>query len=75
VDIVSAKAGGGYVTMSGTSMAAPHVAGVAALWAERMGPDRPLDIGLVYSRIIGNAMQLARLDQVDVGAGLVRAPA
>jgi subtilisin family serine protease len=75
VDILSAKAGGGYVTMSGTSMAAPHVAGVAALWAERMGPNRPLDIGLVYSRIVGNATQLAGLDQVDVGAGLVRAPA
>lgn len=33
VDVLSDKAGGGYIELSGTSMATPHVAAVAALVA------------------------------------------
>lgn len=77
VGIVSAKPGGGLRTMSGTSMATPHVAGVAALWAEKIGRSGPLSFPLLASRLIGSA----RTDGLepgfhpfDVGAGLVRAP-
>ncbi|MFJ5102703.1 S8 family peptidase [Streptomyces sp. NPDC088554] len=44
VAIVSAKLGGGFSTLSGTSMASPHVAGVVALFKERYPNAGPQDI-------------------------------
>jgi subtilisin family serine protease len=54
VNIVSARRNGGSTTMSGTSMASPHVAGVAALCLER-GPGS--DPAAVESCVVENASQ------------------
>jgi subtilisin family serine protease len=78
VAVTSARAGGGLVRLSGTSMASPHVAGLAALWAEyqrRQG--FPIRVGTLFSKLEGQAGR-GRLapyaDVMDIGAGLVTAP-
>jgi subtilisin family serine protease len=76
VDIWSAKIGGGLRLSSGTSMATPHVAGVAALWAQRLIPqqDGRFDARDVITLMRGQSQLTKGLEARDVGLGLVRAP-
>jgi subtilisin family serine protease len=43
---------GGYGVMSGTSMAAPHVAGALALLASKSNPANAIDVAGLYSRVL-----------------------
>jgi len=77
VDIRSAKIGGGLTPKNGTSMATPHVAGVAALWLQRIADDNPaFQISELEGRLVGSASHDAidREERANTGAGMVFAP-
>ncbi|MER6288491.1 S8 family peptidase [Streptomyces sviceus] len=70
VAVHSAAVGGGYVRMSGTSMATPHVAGVLALHAQAHPDASATEL---TTSLLSGAMPMTQPTR-DVGVGFLQAP-
>ncbi len=77
VGVLSAWPGGTLQALDGTSMACPHVAGVAALWWERAVKEQELMVSAAVSaQLMSTARKLftAQFNSSDFGTGLVTSP-
>lgn len=77
VDIISAESGGNLSIKSGTSMATPHAAGVAALWAEKLMKQGMLSSYQLTAKLLASGTVDCinkGFDPADIGGGLITAP-
>lgn len=74
VDILSVDHTGGLKRLSGTSMATPHVAGIAVLEAERLAETGRFTARQLREAVLANAKAVPGLQKADGGSGVIIAP-